>query len=115
MNVTYRFTAAGHEDAERAIAGIGALMRRTYPPVRTSALANAMAGVGPSYEWAWFDHLSPGDVLRVMRLREITLAKMTPDDVHGAAMLALAEFRRVAEERMRAIPDLPPDLQSASS
>jgi hypothetical protein len=104
--IRYEFQATGQADVIKAIRSVGRARRKhlgaPYPPVQTSALVAAMAGVGPSYEWAWFDYLSPGDALRVARLRDITLAKMTPDDVHEAAMLAIEEIRRVAEERMRA-------------
>lgn len=63
-----------------------------------------MAAVGPRAEWAWIDHLSPGDALRVAWLRGIARDTQAPTDVAQAAALALAEIRRVAEQRMVTVP-----------
>ena len=71
-----------------------------------------MAAVGPRAEWAWIDHLSPGDALRVAWLRGIARDTQAPTDVAQAAALALAEIRRVAEQRMADAP--PPGSRPAA-
>jgi hypothetical protein len=59
-----------------------------------------MAAVGPASEWSWFDYLSPGDVLRLVRLRQIIDAPDASADVATAAAMAFAEIGRVAQERL---------------
>lgn len=75
-----------------------------YPSVDTAALRGLMAAAGAMHEWDWYDYLSPGDTVRVVRLHEIARDLRAPASVAQAAALALAEIRRVAQERMAAAP-----------
>lgn len=98
--VNFEFVAPAF-DTTAAFEALGKIRRlHRQAPVGTDAFVAAMGRVGPAKEWAWLDYLSTGDAARVALLQGVLRADNAPSDVLDGAREAMAELRRVAEERM---------------